>query len=159
VSAPTDSLRAAPTPRALEQHDRQEKRGATRRNEPEQYRDKLLTLPPAERVIVSSRLNYEARCKPRAARIQAAYVTAVTEAAAMSAGQKAKPNSDATGTATKKTRDGITSHKIEQESALTSAMSLQSRYSQIIARIDVSGSDTISAPNNDERRATSLAAR
>lgn len=72
--------------------------------------------------------------RARAASTQRPYPAAVSAHAPISAGQNEKPFRSATGSATKNTTEGTSTH-----------------------RIDVNGSEIKIAPNSDDRRASSLA--
>src|SRR5262245_55309172 len=72
------------------------------------------------------------------------------------AGQNSRLRS-ANGSTTKNATDGTMTRRIDHERSAISSRSCVSRYSQIIARIDVTGSEMITAPRSEERRATSLA--
>src|SRR5262245_993776 len=63
----------------------------------------------------------------------------------------------ANGSTTKNAIDGTMTRRIDHERSEISSRLCVSRYSQIIARIDVTGRETITAPRSEERRATSLA--
>src|SRR5829696_3548334 len=64
----------------------------------------------------------------------------------------------ATGNTMKNTSDGTITQRMDHERSATSPVSRVSRYNQIAARIDVSGSEISTAARSEERRAISLAA-